>query len=128
MKRWAILFGIILLFPIGTALAQNDPIEEDVELDSSEFETIVYKVGLDLISVGKIDRESGSSDLIFWWTIVSDDVDFTEFPPPGDSNSGNFCNRLYSSPKCFSYTINPDTFGTVNFQLWGKISLHNRSK
>ncbi len=84
MMRWAILFGIILLFPVGTALAQDDPIEEDVELDSTEDEIITYNVGLDLISVGVIDRESGSSDLIFWWTIVSDDVDFTEFPPPAD--------------------------------------------
>ncbi len=84
MMRWAILLGIILLFPVGTALAQDDPIEEDVELDSTEDEIIVYNVGLDLISVVVIDRESGSSDLIFWWTIVSDDVDFTEFPPPDD--------------------------------------------
>ena len=84
MKRWVILFGIILLFPIGTALAQNYPIEEDMELDSTEPDTIIYNVGLDLISVGKIDRESGSSDLIFWLTIVSDDIDFTKNPPPDD--------------------------------------------
>jgi len=82
MMRWAILFGIILLFPIGTALAQNDPIEEDIELDSTE--PIIYNVGVDLISVGVIDRESGSSDLIFWLTIVSDDIDFTKNPPPVD--------------------------------------------
>ncbi len=84
MRSWAILFGIILLFPIGTALAQNDPIEEDTELDSTETETIIYNVGIDLISVGVIDRESGSSDLIFWLTIVSDDIDFTKNPPPDD--------------------------------------------
>ncbi len=84
MKRWAILFGIILLFPIGTALAQNDEIEDDTELDSTEPETIIYNVGVDLISVGTIDRESGSSDLIFWLTIVSDDIDFTKNPPPDD--------------------------------------------
>ena len=67
---------------MGTALAQNDPIEEDTELDSTE--PIIYNVGVDLISVGAIDRESGSADLIFWWTIVSDDIDFTKNPPPDD--------------------------------------------
>jgi len=67
---------------MGTALAQNDPIEEDTELDSTE--PIIYNVGVDLISVGVIDRESGSSDLIFWLTIVSDDIDFTKNPPPDD--------------------------------------------
>ena len=84
MMRWTILFGIILLFPIGTALAQNDPIEEDTELDSTEHETVIYNMGIDLISVGVIDRESGSSELIFWLTIVSDDIDFTKNPPPDD--------------------------------------------
>jgi len=80
MMRWAILFGIILLFPIGTALAQTD------DADTLEVPTdpIIYNVGVDLISVGVIDRESGQSDLIFWLTIVSDDVDFTKNPPPDD--------------------------------------------
>ena len=82
MKYWVILFRIILLFPIGTALAQNEPIEEDVELDSPEPETIIYNVGVELINVGAIDRGTGSSNLIFWWTIVSDDIDFTKNPPP----------------------------------------------
>jgi len=82
MKRWAILFGIILLFPIGTALAQNDEIEEDTDLDSTE--PIIYNMGIDLNNVGVIDRESGSSELIFWLTIVSDDIDFTKNPPPDD--------------------------------------------
>jgi len=82
MKRLVILFAIILLFPMGTALAQNDEIEEDTELDSTE--PIIYNMGIDLISVGVIDRESGSSELIFWLTIVSDDIDFTKNPPPDD--------------------------------------------
>jgi len=78
--KWAILFGIILLFPIGTALAQTD----DVDTLVVPTDPIIYNVGVDLISVGVIDRESGQSDLIFWLTIVSDDVDFTKNPPPDD--------------------------------------------
>jgi len=76
------LFLLIPLF-LGTALAQIDEIEEQ-ELDSTEPETVIYNVGVDLISVGVIDRESGQSDLIFWLTIVSDDIDFTKNPPPDD--------------------------------------------
>jgi len=78
--KWAILFGIILLFPIGTALAQTD----DVDTLVVPTDPVIYNVGVDLISVGVIDRESGQSDLIFWLTIVSDDVDFTKNPPPDD--------------------------------------------
>jgi len=81
MRFWAILFGIILLFPMGIAMAQNDEIE-DIELDSTE--PIIYNMGIDLISVGAIDREGGSSELIFWLTIVPDDIDFTKNPPPDD--------------------------------------------
>ncbi len=80
MKKLLILFGIILLFPIGTALAQTD--DEDTLFVPDD--PIIYNVGVDLISVGVIDRESGQSDLIFWLTIVSDDIDFTENPPPDD--------------------------------------------
>jgi len=80
MKRWIILFSFILLFPIGTALAQTD----DEGIVFVPENPIIYNVGVDLISVGVIDRESGQSDLIFWLTIVSDDIDFTENPPPDD--------------------------------------------
>jgi len=77
---------VLLLVPLSieNSLAQNDQIEEDAELESTESETIVYNVGVNLVGVGNIDRESGSSDLIFWWTIVSDDIDFTKYPPPED--------------------------------------------
>ncbi len=67
---------------MGTALAQNDEIEEDTELDSVVPDLIIYNGGVNLISVGNIDTESGSSDLIFWLTIVSDDIDFTKNPTP----------------------------------------------
>ncbi len=73
------LFLLVPLF-MGTALAQTD--DEDTLFVPDE--PIIYNVGVDLISVGVIDRESGQSDLIFWLTIVSDDVDFTKNPPPDD--------------------------------------------
>jgi hypothetical protein len=70
---------LLPLFTIPT-YAQTD--DEDTFFVPDE--PIIYNVGLDLISVGVIDRESGQSDLIFWMTIVSDDIDFTESPPPDD--------------------------------------------
>jgi len=77
-----IAIALFLLVPLlmGTALAQTD--DEDTLFVPDD--PIIYNVGVDLISVGVIDRESGQSDLIFWLTIVSDDIDFTENPPPDD--------------------------------------------
>jgi len=81
-----LVIALFLLIPffMGIALAQNDLIVENTEMDSTESEVTIYNVGVDLISVGVIDRESGQSDLIFWLTIVSDDIDFTKNPPPDD--------------------------------------------
>jgi len=77
-----IVIALLLLIPffMGTALAQTND-EGTVFVPDNP---IIYNVGVDLISVGVIDRESGQSDLIFWFTIVSDDIDFTENPPPDD--------------------------------------------
>jgi len=120
MMRWIILFGIILLFPIGTALAQNDPIEEDAELDSTK--PIVYEMGIDLISVGVIDRESGQSDLIFWLTIVSDDIDFTKNPPPldWDLTNGYVIDKtgLNIDPHFYKVKIRGAFFSDVDFRSY----------
>ncbi len=128
MKRWAILFGIILLFPIGTALAQNDEIEEDTKLDSTE--PIIYNMGIDLISVGVIDRESGSSELIFWLTIVSDDIDFTKNPPPDDwyLSNGYVIDKTGQNidPHFYKVLIRGSFFSDVDFRNYpfDEINLH----
>ena len=130
MRSWAILFGIILLFPIGTALAQNDPIEEDTELDSTEPEVIIYNVGVDLNSVGTIDRESGSSELIFWLTIVSDDIDFTKNPPPDDwfLSNGYIIDKTGQNidPHFYKVLIRGSFFSDVDFRNYpfDEINLH----
>ncbi len=80
MKRGAILFSIILLFPMGTAMAQTDQISNDV--DCEKLQPMIYNMGLDLNTIGEIDRKTGSYELIFWLTIVSDELDFTKCPPP----------------------------------------------
>ncbi len=77
-----IAIAFIMLLPLFTipTYAQTD--DEDTLFVPDD--PIIYNIGVDLISVGVIDRESGQSDLIFWLTIVSDDVDFIENPPPDD--------------------------------------------
>ncbi len=66
--------GIISILP--SSFAQSVTFENE--------EPVKYKVGIELTNIGKIDRESGSYELIFWVTIVSDDLDLTKFPPPGE--------------------------------------------
>jgi hypothetical protein len=77
-----IAIAFIMLLPLFTipTYAQTD--DEDTLFVPDD--PVIYNIGVDLISVGVIDRESGQSDLIFWLTIVSDDIDFTENPPPDD--------------------------------------------
>jgi hypothetical protein len=82
MKRWAVLFAIILLFPMGTAMAQTDQISNEV--DCEKLEPLIYNMGLDLSTIGEIDRKTGSYELIFWMTVVSDEIDFTKCPPPSE--------------------------------------------
>jgi len=128
MRSWIILFGIILLFPIGTALAQNDEVEEDTELDSTE--PLIYYMGIDLISVGVIDRESGSSELIFWLTIVSDDIDFTKNPPPDDwyFSNGYVIAKTGQNidPHFYKVLIRGSFFSDVDFRNYpyDEINLH----
>lgn len=83
MKKWAILFGITLLFPVGTALAQNDQNKIN-EIDCDKLEPMTYNMGLDLSTIGEIDRKTGSYELVFWLTVVSDKIDFTKCPPPSE--------------------------------------------
>ena len=47
------------------------------------LEPINYRTGFDLSTIGEIDSKTGSYELIFWQTFVSD-VDFTKCPPPSD--------------------------------------------
>jgi len=76
---WAIssliFFGIFLTLFITESSAQEITEIED---------PIDYQIGLQLMNIGTIDRQSGSYDLIFWITIVTDDLDLTEFPPPDE--------------------------------------------
>jgi len=113
---------------MGTALAQNDQIEEDIELDSTE--PIIYNMGIDLISVGVIDRESGSSELIFWLTIVSDDIDFTKNPPPDDwyFSNGYVIDKTGQNidPHFYKVLIRGSFFSDVDFRNYpyDEINLH----
>jgi hypothetical protein len=74
------------IFATNQVLAQNDSISslqntptKDKNILSGPQE---YKVGIQLMSVKNVDRLSGTYDLTFWVTVVSDKTDFTVNPPP----------------------------------------------
>jgi len=43
---------------------------------------IKMKIGIEIMNIGKIDKETGSYDMIFWVSESSDDYDFTKEQPP----------------------------------------------
>jgi len=63
-------------------MAQTEQMTNEEECKN--LEPITYKIGLDLSTIAEIDRKTGSYELIFWQTFVSDEVDFTKCPPPSD--------------------------------------------
>ena len=63
-------------------MGQSDQITNEEEC--KKLEPITYQVGLDLSTIGQIDTKTGSYELIFWHTLVSDEVDFTKCPPPSE--------------------------------------------
>jgi len=87
-------------------------------------------MGIDLISVGVIDRESGSSELIFWLTIVSDDIDFTKNPPPDDwfLSNGYIIDKTGQNidPHFYKVLIRGSFFSDVDFRNYpfDEIDLH----
>jgi len=114
----AIAFALFLLVPsfIGTSQAQTD--DEDTLFVPDE--PIIYNMGIDLISVGVIDRESGSSELIFWLTIVSDDIDFTKNPPPDDwfISNGHIIDKTGQNidPHFYKVLIRGSVFSEADFR------------
>ena len=80
----------------------------------------MYNVGVELVSVGAIDRETGSSDLIFWWTIVSDDIDFTKNPSPEDWDltNGYVLDKTGQSttPQFYKVKIRGTFFNEIDFR------------
>lgn len=77
---------VILILSIPNAYAE-DTLQQNLE---SKVPT-EYKIGIALANIGKIDRESGSYELTFWTTIVTDEsVDLTKNPPGKfDYTNGN---------------------------------------
>jgi len=123
-----IALALFLLVPLlmGTALAQTD----DENTLFVPDDPIIYNMGIDLISVGVIDRESGSSELIFWLTIVSDDIDFTKNPPPDDwyFSNGYVIDKTGQNidPHFYKVLIRGSFFSDVDFRNYpyDEINLH----
>jgi len=113
----AIIGGFLLIpFFMGTALGQTD----GAETLFVPTDPIIYNMGIDLINVGVIDRESGQSELIFWLTVVSDDVDFTKNPPPDDwyLSNGYIIDKTGQNidPHFYKVLIRGSFFSDVDFK------------
>ena len=89
LKIFYLLLFVILIIPVSvtSVFAQEGISEESSELK----QPVEYKIGIALANIGKIDRESGSYELTFWTTIVTDEsVDLTKNPPGEfDYTNGN---------------------------------------
>lgn len=64
------VIAIICLISIDDAFAQDSAAP------------VKMKIGIEIMNIGKIDKETGSYDMIFWVSESSDDYDFTKQPPP----------------------------------------------
>ena len=73
MKKTLILFTLIAI----TALISTDD-----AFAQNSTNPVKMKIGIDVMNIGKIDKETGSYDMIFWVSESSDDYDFTTQPPP----------------------------------------------
>jgi len=76
------MFAVILVLVILISLITNVSFAQSENFENEE--PVKYKVGIELTNIGAIDRKSGSYELMFWVTIVSEDVDLTNFPPPDE--------------------------------------------
>ncbi|MBT3329258.1 MAG: hypothetical protein HN384_04900 [Nitrosopumilus sp.] len=53
-----------------------------LDSECKKLEPVNYEVGINVATIGEIDTKTGSYELIFWLSLVSDKIDFTKCPPP----------------------------------------------
>jgi hypothetical protein len=73
LKKILVLFALIAitgLISVDEVFAQNST------------NPIKMKIGIEIMNIGKIDKETGSYDIIFWVSESSNDYDFTKQSPP----------------------------------------------
>jgi plastocyanin len=88
--------------------------------DCKNLEPITYQVGLDLSTIGEIDTKTGSYELIFWQTFVSEEVDFTKCPPPSewDYTNGYIKDKqgVYTEPHFHKFEVHGVFFSEFDFR------------
>lgn len=84
-KYWVSVLAVsvvLLSVPsISTIYAQTDSIQIN-EDNCKKLEPLDYHIGILVTTIGEIDKKTGSYELIFVLTVVSDKIDFTKCPPP----------------------------------------------
>ena len=106
-KNILTICGILSILVIPDFVyAQEDQKQLDVPLE--------YTVGIQLENIGVIDRQSGSYDLIFWVTIISDEIDFIKNPPPSEFDFTNGYVETISGKSTLSSFPPPSEYDSTN--------------
>jgi hypothetical protein len=87
MKISKQLLMILFLLVIPTMQNVNPQTESTANIESNEY-TQKYKIGVNLLNVGKIDLQTGSYDLDFYLWVSSEKADFTKTKPQFELMNG----------------------------------------
>lgn len=63
------IIALVCIISIDEAFAQNST------------KPVHVKIGIEVMNIGKVDKETGSYEMFFWVTETSKEYDFTKQPP-----------------------------------------------
>lgn len=83
-------FYILSLFAIIFLSIPNVFADESGDFVNNLKEPVDFEMSVRLINVIEVDRLNGHYSLDFWYSIASDDMDFTQIPPPDVDYTNGF--------------------------------------
>jgi len=112
------IFLIVFFFSLPGISAQEET-QVQIEKIIAQQGPINFDVSILLINVGTIDKNQGSYELDFWYTIISEDIDFTKIPPPEiDFTNGIIEERSsqFTEEHYYEERIRGKFFGEMDFR------------
>lgn len=115
--NYFLLYGVITLLGIFSSFFINSyaQIEQDnsTNLDSQK----IYKIGVYILNVGKIDLHTGTYDLDFYLWISSDDANFVESPPKIEFMNGKATiDPISNEPNYYEARVKGNFQKNMNFR------------
>ena len=114
------LIVFVLFTPFQSfAEMSEEEIEAEIERIVSENGPVNFDVAILLINVGEINKYRGTYELDFWYTIISEDIDFTEIPPPKiDFTNGRIdeASSTYVEEHYFEERVRGTFYGSMDFR------------